>query len=244
MNKLFAILTIAFASFQYYGLAQSSMLSPATIDQGDTVFYDLNAATVIGSIVEFPVYYRSDDQVVALDFNFKYNHNKLDFDTIVKLANYLDVLSFYNSNDSTVRLTSYTNTLFYPNDSLLFKVRFTVLQPGALCSGDIYAVNSLLNGDVCSSGIIDCTSGLIENDWLKDVSIYPNPTNDVVQLIGLPIEATLELHDALGNSIVQISQKKYGSLNQLNVGHLPAGVYNVLIRNGKTVGHIPLVKVD
>lgn len=244
MNKLFAILTIAFASFQYYGLAQSSTLSPATIDQGDTVFYDLYAASVIGSTVEFPVYYRSDDQVVALDFNFKYNHNKLDFDTILKLANYLDVLSFYNSNDSTVRLTSYTNTLFYPNDSLLFKVRFTVLQPGALCSGDIYAVNSLLNGDVCSSGIIDCTSGLMESDWLKDVSIYPNPTNDVVELIGLPIEATLELHDALGNSIVQISQKKYGSLNQLNVGHLPAGVYNVLIRNGKTVGHIPLVKVD
>ncbi|MFM8916278.1 MAG: cohesin domain-containing protein, partial [Bacteroidota bacterium] len=150
MKKYIAILTLIFALGPFHANSQQFQTNPLTIDQFDTIFFDLSAASVVGSTVEFPVYYKSDDQVVALDFNFKYNHNKLDYDTIVKLANYLDVLSFYNTNDSTVRLTSYTNTLFYPNDSVLFKVKFTVLQPGPLCNGDIFAVNSLLNGDICT----------------------------------------------------------------------------------------------
>ncbi|MFM7901987.1 MAG: cohesin domain-containing protein, partial [Bacteroidota bacterium] len=192
MKKYIAILTLIFALGYFHANSQQLQTNPLTIDQFDTIFFDLSAAALVGSTVEFPVYYKSDDQVVALDFNFKYNHNKLDYDTIVKLANYLDVLSFYNTNDSTVRLTSYTNTLFYPNDSVLFKVKFTVLQPGPLCNGDIFAVNSLLNGDICTSGIVDCTSGLSENSWLNEVTVFPNPATEFVELRGLPIGASYE----------------------------------------------------
>ena len=244
MKKSAAILTLIFAFCQFHAKSQQLQPTPFTIDQFDTVYFDLSAASVAGSTVEFPVYYNSDDQIVALDFNFKYNHNKLDYDTIIKLANYLDVLSFYNTNDSTVRLTSYTNTLFYPNDSLLFKVRFTVLQPGVLCNGDIYAVNSLLNGDICTSGIVDCTSGLTENAWLKEVTLFPNPTTEFVELRGLPMGASYELHDPMGRLIVQSPLDQIGSDQKLNLSQLPAGVYNVFIRNGKSSGYLPLVKVD
>lgn len=244
MKKCAAILTLILAFCQFQAKSQQLQPTPFTIDQFDTVFFDLSAASVAGSTVEFPVYYKSDDQIVALDFNFKYNHSKLDYDTIIKLANYLDVLSFYNANDSTVRLTSYTNTLFYPNDSVLFKVRFTVLQTGPLCNGDIYAVNSLLNGDICTSGILDCTSGLTEAAWLKEITLFPNPATEFVELRGLPLGASYEIHDPMGRIIIQSTMQQNMSEQKLNLSQIPSGVYNVMIRNGKSAGYLPLVKID
>ncbi|MFM7766756.1 MAG: cohesin domain-containing protein [Bacteroidota bacterium] len=244
MKKYIAILTLIYALSHFHANSQQLQTNPLTIDQFDTIFFDLSAAAVVGSTVEFPVYYKSDDQVVALDFNFKYNHNKLDYDTIVKLANYLDVLSFYNTNDSTVRLTSYTNTLFYPNDSVLFKVKFTVLQPGPLCNGDIFAVNSLLNGDICTSGIVDCTSGLSENSWLNEVTVFPNPATEFVELRGLPIGATYELHDPIGNLVFRSDLEPGSTEHQIKVSQFPAGLYNIMIRKGELFGYILLVKVD
>lgn len=203
--------------------SSKAQVSLITIDQFDTVYFDLSSAVVIGNQVEFPVFYDSDDQIVALDFNFKYNHNKLDYDTIIKLANYLDVLAFYNSNDSTVRLTSYTNTLFYPNDSILFKVRFNILQPGSLCSGDIYAVNSLLNGDICTSGIIDCTSSLTEQDAFPALKLYPNPFAEHIAISGLPAEGVVKLLDSKGK-LLQEKDLKSNSI-VVDMADYAAGIY-------------------
>lgn len=245
MKKHLAVFTLILAFCHIQVKSQEIQPSLLTIDQFDTVFFDLSAATVVGNTVEFPVYYRSDDQVVALDFNFKYNHNKLDYDTIVKTANYLDVLSFYNANDSTVRLTSYTNTLFYPNDSILFKVKFTVLQPGPLCNGDIYAVNSLLNGDVCTSGIIDCTSGLNETEWFNKVTLFPNPACSFVEVSGLPNGSSYQLYDAVGGKVHPLSEIKNSSGGSiLDMSGLPSGVYNLVLRKGNDTGRLPIIKVD
>lgn len=222
--------------------AVKAQVSPMTIDQFDTVYFDLSSAVVNGNQVEFPVFYDSDDQIVALDFNFKYNHNKLDYDTIIKLANYLDVLAFYNVNDSTVRLTSYTNTLFYPNDSNLFKVRFNILQPGTLCSGDIFAVNSLLNGDICTSGIIDCTSGLEEQNLFSGVRIYPNPVIDQTEISGIPAESTVELRDINGKVVARKDVTgSQGSL-KFDLSNESNGIYHLLVMHAGYRGAFKVVK--
>lgn len=225
MKKHIAILTLIFAFCHFHANAQQLQPTPLTIDQFDTVFFDLQSAAVIGSKVEFPVYYRSDDQIVALDFNFKYNQTKLDYDTIIKLASYLDALSFYNTNDSTVRLTSYTNTLFYPNDSVLFKVRFDILQPGTLCSGDLSAVNSLLNGDICTSKKVDCTTSLMEESILKNVTIGPNPTNGPVYIKGLPNGSKYKLTDLSGRSVLAWTYVNSGESLFLDMESLSGATY-------------------
>lgn len=231
MKKHLTVLTFIFALCNIQARSQELQPVLLTIDQFDTVFFDLQSAVVTGTKVEFPVYYRSDDQIVALDFNFKYNQAKLEYDTIIKLANYLDALSFYNSNDSTVRLTSFTNTLFYPNDSLLFKVRFDILQPGALCSGDLSAVNSLLNGDICTSKKIDCTSSLVEESFLKGVTIGPNPTSGLVNIIGLPYGSRYRLGDLSGRTVLPWVAVGSGMSSEVDMEFLPAATYLLTVEN-------------
>ena len=229
MKKIILILITAFitSSAQSQSIAQRVF----TIDQFDTVFFDLQAAVVVGNKVEFPVYFRSDDQIVALDFNFKYNQIKLDYDTIFKMANYLDALAFYNSNDSTVRLTSFTNTLFYPNDSVLFKVRFDILQPGALCSGDLNSVNSLLNGDICTSKKVDCPTSLIEESIFKEVTIGPNPSNGVVHIHGLPNGSRYRLADLKGRIVMPWTSADTGLNSEVDMSFLTPASYLLTLEN-------------
>lgn len=233
MKKLLALLTL----FLMTNTVRSQSVTPGvfTIDQFDTVFFDLQAAVVNGNKVEFPVYYKSDDQIVALDFNFKYNQSKLDYDTIIKLANYLDALAFYNANDSTVRLTSYTNTLFYPNDSVLFKVRFDILQPGPLCSGDLSAVNSLLNGDICTSKKVDCTTSLVEESIFKGINIGPNPTSTVVNIQNLPGGTRYRLTDMSGRTVLPWATVITVGNTVIDMQSLPAATYlfTVETKDGK-----------
>jgi hypothetical protein len=214
-----------------------------TIDQFDTVYFDLSSALVTGNQVEFPVYMDSDDQIVALDFNFKYNQVKLDYDTIIKLANFLDVLAFYNTNDSTVRLTSFTNTVFYPNNSPLFKVKFNILQPGPLCSGDIFSVNSLLNGDVCTSGIMDCTSGLADQSVFSDIHIFPNPAVDHSEISGIPTGSRVELRDITGKTIFSKEVKGNPQSLKLDLRNKSSGIYHVFVTHSGSRGAFKLVKV-
>lgn len=242
MKQTFAFLALVLMTCS----ARSQSVTPSvfTIDQFDTVFFDLQAAVVVGNKVEFPVYYRSDDQIVALDFNFKYNQAKLEYDTIIKLANYLDALAFYNSNDSTVRLTSYTNTLFYPNDSVLFKVRFDILQPGALCSADLNTVNSLLNGDICTSKKVDCSSSFIEESVFEGVIIGPNPTTGVVNIQGLPTASRYRLTDLSGRIISPWVYTDSRMDVEVDLVSLPAATYILTVetKNGKQES-IPLLRL-
>src|SRR5258705_13399327 len=78
-------------------------------DLQDTVVFDLANANMQSSYAEFPVYFLSDDVINAVDFSLTYNTAGLAFDSIVRLANYLNVT--YNevkASDTTVYYTSYS----------------------------------------------------------------------------------------------------------------------------------------
>ncbi len=153
-----------------------------TINASDSIVFDLSQAVVFGSTVEFPLFFSSDDTINAVDFSLKYDQSKFVFDTVLNLTFNLQVMSYFNTGDSTLRFTS--NSLqAIPNNTPLVKVRFTVLS-GQLCTPDISEIITYLNGDLCSSRVINCVINSVSdiensNDLIQ---VFPNPATDVINI--------------------------------------------------------------
>ena len=73
----------------------------------------------------------------------------------------------------------------------------------------------------------NCTVGLEEFIEKTNLSIYPNPTNNLVtiQLDEIPKNVVINIKDVLGKTLLQ---QKITSINtEINVNHLPKGIYYV-----------------
>ena len=207
------------------------------IDAQDSVVFDLSQATEQSGYVEFPVYFLSDDIINAVDFSMKYNTVDFAFDTIIKLAGYLQVTSNLAA-DTTLYYTSYSLQTI-TNDTPLVKVRFTVLTPGQFCSNDLTSVVAYLNGDLCSVTVIDCIpNGVEDQESGKTITgIYPNPVTENVTVefsVAGKGAVTISVIDIAGKIVYQTARQGYTSgqhkLN-LNLSSVENGVYTVLINS-------------
>ncbi|HEX5001105.1 MAG TPA: T9SS type A sorting domain-containing protein [Bacteroidia bacterium] len=234
-TKLFAIASMVMLSVVSKAAGPGNGVAPYTIDSQDTVFYDLSMASVVGTVVSFPVYIKSDDQVFALDFAFKYNQLNFEYDTILNLSSYIDPLSYYNPADSTVRLTSYSLSQPYPNDTILVMVRFNIIS-GTFCSGDIYDITSQLNGDACTSRVIECQpSGISDILSSSSIALYPNPVSDYLTITKAPEGTKMELMDLKASSVLKAVDQINTNEETLNISTLTNGVYLVRFTNKKSV---------
>ena len=84
----------------------NNITTNSQIDLSDTVVFDLSQAIITGTSIDIPISIISDDTINALDFSLKYDQVKFLYDSIIDLTTYLQAVSFYNSNDSTIRFTS------------------------------------------------------------------------------------------------------------------------------------------
>lgn len=202
------------------------------INNLDSIYFDISQAVINGNTVEFPVSFKSDDVINALDFSFKYNELELEYDTIINLTSYIQHLSYYNANDSTVRFTSYSFTQPYTQDTALVLVRFTILT-GQLCSADLNVVDALLNGDACSEKIIECQ--VIGIDEINDdlVSVYPNPASDRV-FVSVPVSAEVSLFDVYGKVVKESVIVEPGSEYVIETNLFENGIYLLNIQNEAT----------
>jgi hypothetical protein len=60
-----------------------------------------------------------------------------------------------------------------------------------------------------------------------DIRVYPNPARDVVQITNLPGNSDIRLYDASGRMVLQ--SRNAQPFTTLQVGHLPSGLYELLI---------------
>ena len=134
---------------------QVNSKTPSVINALDTVIFDLSKAVVTGSQVEFPVLFKSDDVVNALDFSMKYDQINFLYDSIYSKAYYITSSSLYNSSDQTIRFTSYSFHN-YTHDTVLVTMRFTMLNGIDFCSADLNTISVYLNGDPCSFKVVNC----------------------------------------------------------------------------------------
>src|SRR4051794_4731655 len=104
------------------GFVMAQTKSSLVINQYDTVVFNVLQAVYQGGYVEFPVFFRSDDTINALDFSFKFNTACFTYDTVIKLASYLTVNANYDSGLSRLIFTSYSLQRI-TNDTPLVKIR-------------------------------------------------------------------------------------------------------------------------
>ncbi len=141
-------------------ITTNSLMMAPQIDSVDKVVYDIEKAVIKGNYVFVPVYFLSNDPILSIDFEMKFNNIKLTYDSVINFKSYLAEIAHYNSGDQKLRLTSSASDInnFLPieNNTPLFAVRFHFNTPN-ICNKifdtDISSVKSYLNGDPSSTEI-------------------------------------------------------------------------------------------
>jgi gliding motility-associated-like protein len=133
------------------------------IDNKDSVIFDLSKAILTSTYIDVPVYIASDDEIVALDLDVKFNLSLVTFDTIINHTNYFNPVYYYNPLDFTLRVT--TNSFSkYEKKVRLLSIRFKFITPVDPCSfgmlkSDLLKIRSLLNGyPTCTTDATDAVS--------------------------------------------------------------------------------------
>jgi hypothetical protein len=118
-----------------------------------------------------------------------------------------------------------------------------MLVPGFLCSGDLFAINTLLNGEICSSGVIDCLSGTEENFPKNEIAVYPNPADEYIYLDNISNREGIYLSDVSGKQW-NVSVTNHGNNSiKLYIGNLPYGSYFLRTTKGGRSGYIKIIRL-
>jgi hypothetical protein len=202
----------------------------AGIDAMDTVFFDLANAVYSTNRVEVPVFIKTDDQVFALDFSTQFDLTKLTYDSLINLTPSLSPLAWYNTSDSTLRMTSFSlNQL--NNNTPLVHVRFITSAGQTLSESDFDIKNVLLNGEACSWYIIDpMNTTITEFEAEKNATIlYPNPCTGSFN-VDLPFPSELSVTSINGQLVYDQVSLERGQHN-IPVDGMQSGVYFVEVVN-------------
>jgi hypothetical protein len=102
------------------------------------------------------------------------------------------------------------------------------------------------------SGVIDSvldtgsTGALITKNFVptENISVYPNPTTDMVNITGLKAGEYVTISDILDRSVVQRVDYNGQQLCSIPVGSLPSGIYMMTVRyaGGQLVSATRLIK--
>lgn len=214
-------------------LANDAMLGTVSIDSADSVFFSMNNATYNGTHVSFPIYFNSDDLIYSFDYSFKFNHNRVAFDTITMEPAGQPLLAFfhYNTNDSTVRFTS-SNLVAIANGVPIAMIHFDFVggTTPLLDSTDLYNLKSYLNGDASSEVIIPPTTvGLNDNlaaEW--GLTLFPVPTSSELN-VKINRDANLEVLSLDGKLVMSNVNLSFQAINTLNLKNLQNGIYLVRV---------------
>lgn len=205
-----------------------------TIDSLDTLVFNMSASIYNGTNWTFPVYFKSDDVINAVDFSFKYDHAVLDYDTIVNLKAYLQSLENYNSFDSTVYYTSFSTTTI-DNNTNLMRVKFNVSTgSGSFQSSDVFNIIGYLNGDVCTVKVIPLAfTGVNDVNPLSSFLVYPNPSSDVIY-VQSAFPVNFDVQDISGKTVVQQLSLNPGVVKKVDLDLAP-GIYFARIQDENNV---------
>jgi hypothetical protein len=127
-----------------------------SIDENDTVIFDLSGASCTGNFFQVPVSFKSDDTIYALDFSMKYDESKITFNAIVSQLPSVNASAYYNPVDSTLRMTSFSMSEM-PHDTPVVSLYFNMLAY-PVTESDFNNIITYLNGDVCSYKVIPPSS--------------------------------------------------------------------------------------
>ena len=163
--------------------AGASELTPTMIGNTDTVVFDLSITPQPAPTIEIRVSFHSAETIQALDWAIRYNETMAVFDSLYVTLSGVQYLYYYNPFDSTLRFTS-NSIIPMPPDSGFVILHFTITS-GLFCSGDLFDMQSWLNGDSCSVDLINCNPTNVSEHPEPELhcSLGPVPTREVIKFI-------------------------------------------------------------
>ena len=205
-------------------------IQTSSIDQLDSVLFDLSQAVFTSNTVEIPVSIVSNDTIFALDFSFQYNQNNILYDSIIDLTNYMVSSSFYNMVDSTVRFTSY-GTQSYSLGTVLVSVKFNLLN-GMLGVNDLLSLTAYLNGDPCSIILKgNLPTNVYDNEKNNDqIKLYPSPAFNSFHITS-SFDGIMSIVDLNGRVVIKTRNIFKNQDHLVDIRSLPNGNYWVLLSN-------------
>lgn len=200
------------------------------IDSLDFVIFNLDQISILGDIVEIPVFIYSDDLINSLDFSMSVNVENLEYLSIVEYASELNYAAHLNLNDLKFRFTSNSFSPYPLQPSKVVAVRFKVLS-NVLRKTDFSDFRYYLNGERCSGEVqLQGDEIAVSNSEIVTTErfISPNPaTNELY--ISSDIDGALDMFDANGQAVIHGYKLNAQGLNTLNVQSLARGTYTVRI---------------
>jgi hypothetical protein len=133
-----------------------------SVNEQDTILFDLSQAVYTtngtSNFIEVPMIAQFiGNDLSSLDVAFKFNQNKLAYDSSMGIAADLEVVAALNGDDDYVRLVATRNTNeALTNGSVIGHVKFEILDEcSAVFSTDFNSVSTWLNGEQCGYRFID-----------------------------------------------------------------------------------------
>ena len=191
-----------------------------TIDELDTVVFDINSGNFNSDYMEFPVSIISDDSIYSLDFSFEFNSLNYTYDTVYPLISPIQYLAYFSEEDFRLRFTSNSFTI-YPISAPVFFVGFNILD-FSFCELNIFEPKAYLNGDKCSVKITACPEPTIIQKIEASKLVYPNPVIDEL-FIAQPKGSKVYISDYLGKVVFE--KFNHQASSSISMEHFDAGMY-------------------
>jgi hypothetical protein len=181
----------------------SYVLNPVNVS--DTVLFDLSQAIYtsdgLSNFIEVPVIAEfTGNSLSSLDVAFKFNQNKLAYNSAIDILTDLDVVANLNADDDYLRFTSSHNSLqTITNGSVIAHLKFEILDDcAAVFSTDFNSITTWLNAELCGYRFID---GATLPDPIQIVSEGP-------YCVGSPIE--MAYSDMIDGSMIESYSWQFG----------------------------------
>ena len=210
--------------------ADGQLKREAAITADGTIYINLDQAKLGAGYIDIPVSIMSNDNIVSLDFQTKFNENVLSFDKVVSTASYLtDALANYAQDDKTLRFTSNSRKQ-YEVDKTIVTVRFNTLT-GVVSNADLFSLAGFLNGDKAKIELKgNITTGISTTSANISVLAYPNPANSILNVVS-PERAVVELMDLQGRQVIISTMVNANEKQEINTSTVAAGMYLLKVYN-------------
>jgi hypothetical protein len=209
-----------------YASASPSPLLKSTAK--NSLVFDLANAKLTDGYVDVPVYFNSDADVTSLDFALQFNEESFSLLSVEKQAAGLEAADYFNTDDLTLRFTSYSLNNLEAGKNLV-SVRFAT-NGNQMKSSDLNVVSALVNGKKADVKVTE-SKGLLNEVTVK---VYPNPANTVLN-VEVSADAKVVLMDMSGRNVLFESAAVANQPREISVSGVADGMYILKVYNSTFV---------
>lgn len=181
-----------------------------------------------------PVYISNADSASAIDLNFDFNQTKVNVLNCTKTNSGLNsnvVFASNNWNNDKFYISGFTMELFESEMALYYLEIDPVAE--TISKEDFGTLKGLLNGKPVTARVIEkgIATDVTEAEF-SNVSVYPNPTMDKLNLVGIEGNFQVSILNVQGDEVFAAN-----NATQINVSDLAAGMYHLKLSsaNGSKV---------